>query len=80
MQVKGYLDEVREIHSGKRPYPGLIWRFVPREKRAILNILRLLRFRKGHLIYYSYLGDTLKKRTVMGNSSTHTLSSLSTLH
>ena len=80
VQLKGYLEEVRKIHSGKPRYPGLIWRLVPNGNRTLLNILRMLRLRKGNLIYYTYLGDRLKKKHLIGNSSPHTISSLSTLH
>ncbi len=78
-QLEGYLAEVQSIHSTKPAYPGFLWRLFSRDHRRMLNVLRLLRFRRAPVIYFSYIGDNLVKKRILGNSSTHTLSSLSTL-
>lgn len=78
-QLDGYLAEVKAIHAGKPAYPGFLWRLFSRENRRMLNLLRLLRFRRANIIYYTFIGDNLTRKKTIGNSSTHTLSSLLTL-
>lgn len=70
-----YLNEVEAIIAGKKRFPGFLWKCLHRNKKAI-NILRMLCFRRGSVIYYSYLSDILVKKTVLGTASPHTWGSL----
>ena len=75
----GYLEEVQAIIAGQKRYPNLLWRLVPRTQKRILNLLRMLRIRRGNLVYFSYQGDRLRLKRAAGSASAHTVSNLKTL-
>lgn len=67
--------EVEAVISKMPKYPNLLWEFFHRSNIAI-QLLRLLRFRKGEILLYDMKSQTLKCKTGFFSSSNHTLQSL----
>jgi len=79
INADGYREEVRSIVSGKKQYPGLIWRSFSHQGSKMLNFLRMLRIRKGNLIYFAFGDGCMKRKRILGSASPHTFYSLKTL-
>lgn len=78
-KLNDYLSEIQEIISQNRKYPSLIWRLIPSGWSNTRNIMRMLRMRRGNVVYFSYADGSPKMKRIVGSASAHTFSSLTTL-
>lgn len=74
-----YAEEVQRIVSGKKKYPGLVWRIFSHRGSMALHILRMLRIRSGNLICFAFDSGRIKRKRILGSASPHSCSSIKTL-
>lgn len=70
-----YESEIERTISNKPKYPNIFWRILHR-KGIFVQLLRILHYRKGEIIFYNIKNQKLTKKKVFNNSSNHTFQSL----
>lgn len=70
-----YDTEIERAISGKPKFPNILWRFFNNNGVAI-QILRLLRYSRGEIIYYDNKSQKMMKKMIFSNSSNHNMHSL----
>lgn len=72
---KQYFEEMNKASLGRKKYPNLIWRIF-KNNRIAIQLLRLLRFRKGEIIYYANTEQILKKKRMWFNYNNQDIQSI----
>lgn len=70
-----YDAEIEKAIAGKRRYPNVFWRLL-HSNGSILQLLRMLRYRKCEVFYFDITKQELKNKRVSGNASNHDIQSL----
>lgn len=74
-QTEKYNAEVDRVLVGKPRYPNLFWKY-GHKKPLFRQLLRLLRFSKGDILYYLPKNDELHRKQFLGSSSTQCIETL----
>ncbi len=70
-----YENEIADAIKNKPIYPSIFWKLLHKSNIAI-QLMRLLRYRKGCILYYDMRSQELKKKNTYCNASNHSLQSL----
>ena len=70
-----YDYEIEKAISNKPKYPNIIWKIFHKSNIAI-QLLRLVSYRKGDILFYDFKSQKLKKKNGFYNISNHTFQSL----
>lgn len=71
-----YDAEIEKAICKKPKFPNVFWRML-HKSGIVVQLLRLLRYRKGEILFYNMTTQKLCKKIGFHNSSNHTLQSLS---
>lgn len=74
-QKEKYSNEVKKACENKKQYPNMLWKCF-KNHRKMVNIFRLIRFRKGEILYYNCNDVFLCKKRIFGSASSHCLETL----
>ncbi len=74
-QKEKYAEEVERVCSTKPKYPNILWIFIS-GNRILVNILRLIRFRKADILYYNYTDEELQRKSFWGSASSQCIETL----
>ncbi|MBQ0085560.1 MAG: glycosyltransferase [Prevotella sp.] len=74
-QKNRYLEEVNSAIVGKKKYPNMCWRLL-HGSVIFRQILRLLRYRKGHILYFNATDNSIHKKEFLSNASTQCMETL----
>lgn len=70
-----YDSEIKKAIINKPKYPNIFWRLLHKSKIAI-QLLRLMRYRKGEIVFYDNRTQELKKKKGLHRASNHNFQSL----
>lgn len=70
-----YDSEVENVIKNKQRFPNILWRML-HKSGVFVQLLRILRYRKGEILFYNMKTQKLTKKSVLCNSSNHTFQSL----
>lgn len=74
-QQEKYNTEVQRAISGKPKYPNMIWRLF-HNNTMFRQLLRMLRLRKGNILYFNTKEDIIKRKHFLGSASTQCVETL----
>ena len=78
-QKEKYINEVKRACINKKQYPNILWRLIS-NKRSMVNLFRMFRFRRADVLCYNYTDDLLHRKRFIGSASSHCLESLRLFH
>lgn len=70
-----YEAEIEKSIDANPKYPNIFWSILCKSN-ALTQILRLLRYRRGDILYFSIKDQKLKKKTIFCSSANHDIQSL----
>lgn len=71
-----YDSEIDKAMIGRKKYPNILWKIL-RKSNVAIQILRLMRYRKGEILFYDMKTQSLRKKKGLHRSSNQTFQSLS---
>ena len=74
-QCSRYNDEVNRVIASKLKYPNILWR-LGAKITVLKQLLRLMRFRKGDILFFKTNNNQIQRKTFRGSASTQCIESL----